>query len=299
MKQLSAAMAARLAATATTLATCFRLVRRDGIVMGFTDHDRPITLAGLVYEAASGLTTSETVADASLAVGGLEVSGALSSDAITEADIEAGLYDGARVEVHVVDWTDPDAASLHVSTGVIGEIVRADDGFRAEVRSLAAPLAEPTGRLYQHRCDADLGDARCGVALDAAAWRGTGTVTAATDRRRLVVTGLDGFADGWFDGGRLAFGSGANVGRAVEVKAHGHAADGTIVLDLWRPMAGAVAAGDGFVVTAGCDKRFETCRGRFANTVNFRGFPHIPGSDFLIASPAAPGQIVDGTALVS
>lgn len=37
---------------------------------------------------------------------------------------------------------------------------------------------------------------------------------------------------------------------------------------------------------AGCDQRFATCRDRFANTLNFRGFPYMVGNDVLQASPA-------------
>jgi uncharacterized phage protein (TIGR02218 family) len=50
-----------------------------------------------------------------------------------------------------------------------------------------------------------------------------------------------------------------------------------------------LANGDLFVVTAGCDKRFETCRSKFSNTVNFRGFPHLPGNDF-VAGYAVSGE---------
>jgi uncharacterized phage protein (TIGR02218 family) len=37
----------------------------------------------------------------------------------------------------------------------------------------------------------------------------------------------------------------------------------------------------------GCDKRFETCSERFANAVNFRGEPHLPGADLLTRYPGA------------
>ena len=101
---------------------------------------------------------------------------------------------------------------------------------------------------------------------------------------------LDAFADGWFTGGKLSFTSGANTGFAVEVKTHRVALDG-VLIELWQRAAEPLALGDAFTVTAGCDKRFSTCRDRFANAVNFRGFPHIPGNDFVIAYPV-PGKAV-------
>jgi uncharacterized phage protein (TIGR02218 family) len=113
----------------------------------------------------------------------------------------------------------------------------------------------------------------------------------------FAASGLDGFADALFSLGRLTWSSGTNNGLAVEIKEHrlvaGHAR-----LTLWQAMPEAIAIGDAFTVTAGCDKSFATCRARFANTDNFRGFPQIPGNDFLLASPVqgAPGN--NGLSLV-
>lgn len=42
-----------------------------------------------------------------------------------------------------------------------------------------------------------------------------------------------------------------------------------------------------FIAQAGCDKRFTTCRNKFGNGVNFRGFPHLPGNDFIIGGTGA------------
>jgi len=53
-------------------------------------------------------------------------------------------------------------------------------------------------------------------------------------------------------------------------------------------------AADHHDLAAGCDKRFDTCSGRFDNILNFRGFPSIPGNDFLSRWPAK-GERHDGT----
>lgn len=297
MKPLSPGFAAHVAGQATTLATLWKLTRADGAVMGFTDHDRTLVVAGIAYEAASGLAASEDVASSGLSVGGLEIDGALSSAAITEADIAAGLYDGAAIEVWLVNWQDV-AERLHLRTGTLGEVSDRDGAFRADVRSLASRLDEPRGRIYQHRCDADLGDARCGVDLNDPDLKGTGTVIAASAGRFLTVSGLAAYVAGHFDKGRLAFTSGANRGRAMEVKYHG--VEGTAVtVELWQAMSRPVTVGDGFTVTAGCDKLFATCRDRFQNEANFRGFPHVPGHDFVVSHPARSRQENDGGAVVS
>ncbi|MER2604808.1 MAG: DUF2163 domain-containing protein [Siculibacillus sp.] len=292
MKTLPPALAAALATGATTLAHCWRLTRADGRVLGFTDHDRPLAYDGVVHEAATGFTASEAVARADLSVGGLEVDGALTSEALTATDVEAGLWDGAAVEIDLVDWSDP-ARRVRLRDGRLGEIVRADGAFRAEIRSLAHRLDETRGRLFQHRCDADLGDARCGLAVEPEA----ATVVALAAAHRLVVSGLDGFAAAIFDRGLVRPLDGAAVGRATEIRTH-ELDGGAVVLDLWRPLAG-IAVGDHLAVFPGCDKRFETCRDRFANAGAFRGFPHIPGNDFLVAAPGSAGVAEDGGVIVT
>jgi uncharacterized phage protein (TIGR02218 family) len=98
---------------------------------------------------------------------------------------------------------------------------------------------------------------------------------------RACASGLDGFAADWFTRGLVTFTSGANAGRKQEVKRHVAGVEATI--ELWQPMAQAIVPGDAFLVTAGCDKHFATCQAKFDNAVNFRGFPHMPGNDFLTA----------------
>jgi uncharacterized phage protein (TIGR02218 family) len=167
--------------------------------------------------------------------------------------------------------------------------------FTAELQGLSQRLAEDTGRLYTATCSADLGDGRCGVDLTSATWRGSGTVTVMTATSAFNASGLDDFADGWFTAGKLTFTSGANAGLAVEVKLHRVAA--AVTLELWQAMPQPIAAGDSFIVTAGCDKRFATCHDRFNNIVNFRGFPHIPGNDFVVRYPVQGEPGNDGSSL--
>lgn len=286
MRDLPEALAARLAEGVTTLCHAFRITRRDGTVLGFTDHDRDLVVDGTLMRAASGIRASENTLAQGLAVTGAELSGALSSDALDADELAAGRYDGARVELLLVDWSAPETFLL-LRSGTIGEVRSADGVFTAEVRSRADALGEARGRLYSSRCDADLGDHRCGVDLGAPAHSALATVAGA-DGSRLVLAGLSGFAAETFARGRAVFASGANAGFATEVKSHLVAGDDAVIC-LWQRPPFAVAAGDGVQLTAGCDKAFATCRDRFANALNFRGFPHMPGNDFVI-TVAVPGE---------
>jgi uncharacterized phage protein (TIGR02218 family) len=279
MKTLPPALQAHLDTGATTLCWCWRLARRDGTTLGFTDHDRDLVFDATTFEAAAGFTASEMRDSVGLSVDNLEVSSALSSERLSEADLAAGLYDDARVEIFRVNWVSPEDRVL-MRSGSLGEVRRSGSAFTAEVRGLAHYLQQPKGRLYQFTCDADVGDARCAVDLDLPAYRGEGTIAAVLAERRFAASGLDAFADAWFARGLLRFTSGAADGQAVEVKAHGKSG-GIVTLELWAHVRGPLVVGQTFVVTAGCDKHLATCKAKFANASNFRGFPHMPGNDFV------------------
>jgi uncharacterized phage protein (TIGR02218 family) len=279
MKQLSPALAAHLASGVTTLCWCWRLTRRDSVAQGFTDHDRDLVFDGRTFEAAAGFTASEIKDAVGLSVANLEVTSALSSDHLAEADLSAGLYDEAKVEIFRVNWQDTDQRVL-MRAGSLGEVKRAGVAFSAEVRGLAHYLQQPKGRLFQYACDADLGDARCGVDLSSPTYKGTGAVVEIQSARRFTASGLDAYGSGWFTHGLLTFTSGAASGQKIEVKLHAKAGD-VVTLELWSVARLPLESGQSFTVTAGCDKQLETCRAKFANAVRFRGFPHMPGNDYL------------------
>ena len=283
MRILPNGLQAHLDGGATTLCWCWKLVTRSGAILGFTDHDENVSFEGVTYEAHGGFTGSEIESTLGLAADNLDVASALTSDRLTETALAAGEYDNAAVDIWLVNWEDT-AQRLLLRKGNIGEVSHGELTFSAEVRGLANLLDQPKGRLFQYGCDATLGDQRCRIDLSDPAFRGEGSVLAVEDNRRLKVSGLDGFTEGWFGRGRLMWTSGANEGRAMEVKFHRTSAS-AVGLELWREMSEAIAAGDAFAVSAGCDKQFSTCRLKFANSVNFRGFPHMPGNDFVMSYP--------------
>lgn len=278
MRTLSAALAAHLQGDATTLCHCWRVRRRDGVVIGFTEHDHDLDFDDTLFLAASGFLASDSEAASGLSVGAGEVSGGFSSAAIGEADVMAGRYDGARVEVFQVNWQ---ALEEHILLRVqeIGEVVRAGGAFRAELRRLTHRLEQVQGRIYGRRCDAMLGDGRCKVDLGNALYRGSGAIAAVHAETRIVASDLGGAAAGLYRHGVLRFTCGANAGHVADIEDH-REEGGMVMLSLWLPPPMPLAVGDGFTVTAGCDKSFATCGAKFSNILNFQGFPHMPGTDF-------------------
>lgn len=285
-------MAAHLRQTVTTLSHCWRLTRKDGTVLGFTDHDHPLTCDGTTFRPETGLTASEARSTLDLAVDTVDVEGALSSLDIAEEDIFAGVYDGARIETLLVNWRQP-SVFAPLRQAVLGKIVRRDGAFVAELESLASSLDQANGRTVARRCDAALGDGRCGIDAGRPEFSGAGVVVSMEGYDTLVVAGLEAFADGWFSNGVLTWSSGANAGHAERVVSHRVGGDAARLV-LWSDDQGAVQVGDGFAIVAGCDKRFETCQAKFANSVNFRGFPHLPGNDTAYAYVNEDGDFDGG-----
>lgn len=281
MKQISDAFAARLAARDTTLCACWRFVRADGAVFGATDHDVTLTFGGVDYLPSAGLESVTFESSSGLAPGRAAASGVLSLDFISEGHLDAGLWDGARVDVWRVDWRAPEHR-VEVWSGRLSEVTRSGSAFAAELVSLKADLEKPVGRVYGRSCDADVGDARCKVDLDAPELRCDGVVVEALGPNSFVATGPDVFASGWFEGGMLTWETGANSGGAMLVRRH--AGD---EIELNEATRFVVAPGDAFRILAGCDKSFATCGAKFANRINFRGFPHMPGADAVLAGPAS------------
>lgn len=280
MKTLSPALQAHLEEGTTTLAWCWRISRPDGVALGFTDHDRALSFDGTDFEPESGFAASEIRAGSDLAVDAQDATGVLTSDRITEADILDGRWDNAAVELWRVNWSDTGQRVL-LRRGAVGQIRRGRMAFVAEVRSLAHVLGQTVGRTFQASCEAALGDARCGVDLENALYKGTGVVTDLLRDRAFLASGLAGFAAGWFTSGTLTWTSGANAGRITEVLAHG-VTDAIVTLTLLEAPVRHIAEGDSFIARAGCDKRIATCSARFANVANFRGFPNIPGQDVVL-----------------
>lgn len=208
MRIIESEYAARLKSGAATTCLCWRLTRADGFVLAVTEHDRALVVDGISYAPGGALSAGAFTLSDGLKPGQAAAGGALSHDAISEADLTAGLWDGARVDVLRADWQRPEFL-VAVWAGRLSDVRHGQAGFEAELVSLKADFERSVGRVYTRRCAAILGDARCG----------------------------------------------ATVGPGQS-----------------------------------CDQTIETCRDVFGNSANFRGFPHMPGTDFVLSGPAVIGN---------
>lgn len=293
MIDIPPALQAKLDAGATTLAWCWVLTRRDDEVFGFTDHDRALSAAGVACEPEAGFSAGSARVDSGSSPARAAVFGALNSNRITGADLDNGLWDAARVELYRVDWSDP-SLFFKVFTGELGAVTRTKAGFEAEVSGLSARLNRRIGRVFSRRCDAELGDARCGVDLTGGGLTETVTVASVLSRAGVQIAGASDRPEGWFAHGVLSWTSGPNAGAVHRIIIDRVGAEHR-VLELEPAPAATPQAGDAATLSAGCDKAFKTCRNKFSNAVNFRGCPHMPGNDLLMRH-AASETIRDGGA---
>ena len=286
---------AHLAGGASEVARCWRVTRADGVQYGFTDHDRALAFEGTVFKADSGLSAAALSQTTGLSVDNTEAVGALSDASIREADILAGRFVGAVVEAWLVNWSAPENRALQFK-GSFGELERQGGAFQVELRGLAEPMNRPEGRVYQRPCSAVLGDAACQFDLTVSGYAHEGAVSAVADGRVLIFEGLDEFAPRWFERGRMMVMSGAAEGLVGVIK-NDRISDGVRRVELWEELRAEIAAGDLVRLEAGCDKRMETCRLKFANILNFQGFPDIPGEDWVMAYPGRGSAPSDGESL--
>lgn len=283
MKYLGPDLQEHLESGTTTLCWCWRISRRDGQRLGFTDHDVDLQFDGTTFEASTGFTATEMHEAVGLSSDNLEVESALTSDRLSEAALVSGDFDDAGIEIFRVNWQDP-TERVVLRSGSLGEVRRSGSAFSAEIRGLAHYLQQQRGRVFQYGCDADLGDRRCGIDLGRLDLSGSGTILSVVSDRILMIGGVAASESGLFTRGRLSITSGANAGRGYTVKRH-WISRAAVYVELWEAVLVPPVPGDAFIIKAGCDKQFETCRSRFSNTINYRGFPHMPGNDFLTTAP--------------
>lgn len=265
-KTLTAPIALHIAAAVQSLCSCWKITRTDGVILTFTDAQSPVVVNGVTYASAVGFDPSAVETTTVMAVDNLEVSGLLTLNFITAADVSAGVYDAAEIELFYVNRLDPNSGTLPMKRGTVGQITWQQGTFKAEVRGLMQPFHQNIVEIFSASCRATLGDNRCKVALTAS----TGTVATVTDNRKFTDTARTE-ADGTFGYGKATFTSGLNTGYVMEVKTFVGG-----VVELLLPMPRAIAIGDTYTLLPGCDRAATTCRVRFNNLNNFRGEPDIP-----------------------
>lgn len=270
-----------------SLATCFKITRRDGTVLRFTDHDTPLVVDGQTYVPAAGVDASARQRQAELKDHNLDVRGIIDDDSITEPDLRAGRFRDAEVEELVVNWRFPWLGSLMRNVYWVGEVQYSigTKRWEAELVGLSRWLDQEVGGHVGRLCPYELGDSDCKKNL--ADFTVAGSVTAIVGSSGRVFETTLANEDHYFDRGSLIFTSGGNTADGPFEIRNSLQAGGRIIL--WLQPPSAVQVGDTFTAVAGCRKTFSVCKNKFSNQINFGGHPHVPGNKKLVRVPDAHG----------
>jgi len=271
---------------ATTLCVCWRVTRKDGVVMGFTNHDGDLAFDGTTFEAEAGFTASMVQQALGLSVDNMEVVGAFNSNFITETDLISGVYDDADIEVYLVNWQDTAQRSIEMF-GSIGEVTQKGIEFTAELRSLTHRLNQKIGRVYSRDSDREGVDTSTQI---------TATVSNVITRSLFEFTGATQASD-FYNRGLVTWISGNNDNAQFDVKTYVNAS-GTATVALWDQAVSDIQVGDTFTLVASWPRTAEEHKERYGDLIDFRGFPHMPGEDFITTYAEQGGENQDGGALV-
>ncbi len=273
MKTLSTALAAHYAQSGTTLAKCWLCTQKSGVQIGFTSLDQDIVFDGITYQSAGSYSASNNTTSDKMNVDNMEVNGFLQY--ITDADIAAGVWDYCKIDLFEVNYRDLTMGKNDLRSGFLGIVNTGMNTFKVELRGLMQAFQQAIGRVYLGLCDANLGDARCGVVLTPFTF--TGSVSTVTDGRTFTTT-LNKYT-GYFLNGLITFDTGANAGISMEIRSH--TSPGALTLQLLMPHP--ISVGDTFTAIAGCPKTIAACSVRFNNSNRNRSFFLIPGRDRLLS----------------
>ena len=195
--------------------------------------------------------------------------------------ISNGLLDGARFKQERA-FFDPDTwparpgdpckavGSVILFSGAIAYVE--DIGRTAAMLKVKSDLSlldvDMPRNLYQPSCLHTLYDSGC--ALQKTLFQVNGVITSAGSTTRSLNWTNTRPAD-YFAQGVIKMTSGANIGQTRPVR--GSTTSGVTLL---YPLQFAPANGDSFVIYPGCDHTQNTCKTKFLNERNFRGFPYVP-----------------------
>lgn len=281
MRVLSQELQDNLDSGVTTLCWCWKIIRKDGVILGFTEHDSDLYFDNLLWSAGAGLTPGMIESAIGFATDTGLASGALQQSGISETDIKLGKYEQAAIEIWRVDWRNPELR-IGMWSGEIGEISQGKNSFAAEIAGPARKLNRGFGRVFSKRCDAELGDMRCTKDVSASPFSSDANIVNLLGEAMYSIAPINTPDDDWYSDGIVRWTGGENTGQTQRIARYFHNGASDVFLLTETPLK-PVIIGDAVTLTAGCNKSIEHCQTKFNNILSFRGCPFMPGNDSIIA----------------
>lgn len=285
MKDILQTMKDHIAGEVTTLALCWYMILTDGSEFYYTDHDKPIIFNGKTYITAAGAVPSATSTTSNLAVDNMEITMAWYGDLATEAEIRGGRFDFATMNIFLLNYEDINMGTIPLLKGKLGEVVIEDNLVRVDIRGMTQYLQQKMGELYSVGCQATFGDDRCKIDADLSIYTKAFTVNSADashPKRIFNIVEVLGDIDNYYTGGYIHWLTGNNANTKMDIKVYWQTNQR---VELYEPMVRDIQPADTGNIIVGCNKKFETCKTKFDNIINFRGFPHLTGVTKLLRGP--------------
>lgn len=280
MKSVSSGFATLLGRNETNYCFILTLTKVNGDIIRLSNSVGNIVSDGHTFLGSPGFEMSSIVSAVSGEAPSVDIAIPMrSGGTVDRLDVKAGFYDGASIEVLALDFLQPAEGTINVFKGKINQIDAADSGL-AQIRAIGfgAGLTDLIVESYTTDCQTNLGDPlRCKVNLTG--FTKSAVVASVTDRRNITITVTEPRAvDGWFANGAVKFLTGGNAGLAFDVRQWVQA---TSHVSLWLPTNAEMQVGDTLNIAPGCNKTAATCTAKFANIINFQGFPFLPTAALL------------------
>lgn len=278
MRQMTSSMEAHISGEVSSLTWLVKISRTDGTILGFTTHDRDLTVDGTLYEAETAIGPTTIENQASAAPDNLQLDGVLSSDRIKESDLISGRYNGARLDIYRCNWRDVSMGVFQLGRYFIGPVTWMEGKFKADLLSLKDALSRVDSLFITERCRFSLGDAMCGIDVEAISVN-----TEVMHASGYAITVEIGGTQSW-PYGTVEVLEGPMTGLRREIKAYDAQ---TGVLTLWEPFPSTPAVGLAIRMRPGCDRQASTCHTTYSNIDAMGGFPFVPGPDRTLSVPDA------------
>lgn len=266
--------------------TCWRITRKDGVILRFTDHSNKLTFGGETFTPVGGFSASARSKSGDFGGRDLELFGSVTSSAILSTDLREGRYNNATLDEYQIDWRYPWAGEIQHSKYIIRTTKYSNEQWEATIESIMSELDLTVGEVYSRNCKLDLGDAKCKVNI-AALKASNASVDSVVDRLNFTASHATfaGKALDYWKFGLITWKSGSNINLTTEVRSSTVPSGNACTFSLQLRTVLDIVASDTFDITPGCEKTETVCKSKFNNYVNFRGYTFIPGSDRALRTP--------------
>jgi uncharacterized phage protein (TIGR02218 family) len=272
MKNIGDDLKKSLADSSPSMARCFRIKLKDNSIIAFTEHRSELKIGNVLYkpgcsfEENSGLRAFSDMTSNSYGVVSI-----FDGVNIKKDEVFLGKFDGAEVNVFMVNYDHPEYGSISIISGFVDSLEISGEKIYFSVAGIMSVLEKTIGDVYSPLCRAKFCDKKCSLAAQDYTFYGAIASVASEIEFHSEDSPIKDKAIDYFKYGYITFVDGKNAGSSVEIK---QSSLGDIVLNI-SPV-NVMEIGNQFRLVAGCDKKFSSCGGKFGNAINFRGEPNLP-----------------------